>query len=718
MPDQPSTRIFVQIASYRDRECQWTVKDLFAKARHPERIFVGICWQTFPDLDHDCFEVETRPDQVRVLHFHARDTKGVGWARQQAQSLWQGEEYILQIDSHTRFIRNWDVESLEMLAACDSPWPVLTVYPAGYFPPNTVRRRKGPHLQCIKRFRDGGMFAPAARPVPPGIPIDRPFATAACGAGFIFGPSRMVTDVPIDPEIFFGGEETNIAVRLWTHGFDLFSPTRDLVFHYYRREESARPWDDFDHYAPLLRTTTRRLHQLCTPSMMPPGEEVDLGPYGLGSARTLEEYEAFAGINFASRTMALYAQVFPFVYSADVVDFLIRDSEVKVSPEAHLFVIEEEGFLYTKAMGRLFHLNPAAAYIWCALEAGTPLVDIEDRLVDDGLGDRAQVERQVTWLLAHLQGQGAIAGTEELVEAHDGDVRPRDLETIEPHALPGDGLIAKDYDLLDRRVRVRYQTAALRSAIDPVLANLSTGGAASNGHDLLIYQGTETDYRVVEDDRIIVETGDPVLLAFLVLSWVQDRYLGDLDPLIHLHGGLVARDDYGIVLVGQDEDSRDQLLTKMVTRGYTYYSSAVVPLMRRSLRAAPSALGLHFGEAELEARAPEAAEIPVSTAYQLDGGPPMRHVMPPADQCARAGQETDVRMVVFTRPKESGPSYVEPLDRAEGFRRLIAEFMYLPKPMSLEEAARLIGRVEEIDFYELQVHDFGEAAEGLDVLAV
>ena len=69
MPDEPSTRIFVQIASYRDRECQWTVKDLFEKARHPDRVFVGICWQTFPDLDEDCFEVETRPEQVRTLQF-------------------------------------------------------------------------------------------------------------------------------------------------------------------------------------------------------------------------------------------------------------------------------------------------------------------------------------------------------------------------------------------------------------------------------------------------------------------------------------------------------------------------------------------------------------------------------------------------------------------------------------------------------------------------
>jgi len=89
-------RIFVNIASYRDPECQWTVKDLFDKAEHPERIFVGICWQCVPIEDDDCFRVETRPKQVRFKKFQAKDSRGVGWARHHSQSLWDGEEFTLQ----------------------------------------------------------------------------------------------------------------------------------------------------------------------------------------------------------------------------------------------------------------------------------------------------------------------------------------------------------------------------------------------------------------------------------------------------------------------------------------------------------------------------------------------------------------------------------------------------------------------------------------------
>jgi len=66
-------RIFVNIAAYRDTECQWTVKDLFEKARAPERIFVGLCWQFVPEEDQDCFLVPSpRPEQTRIVEFDAK----------------------------------------------------------------------------------------------------------------------------------------------------------------------------------------------------------------------------------------------------------------------------------------------------------------------------------------------------------------------------------------------------------------------------------------------------------------------------------------------------------------------------------------------------------------------------------------------------------------------------------------------------------------------
>jgi len=43
--------IFVSIAAFRDDECQWTLRDLFLQATHPQRVFVGVVWQVDPEAD-------------------------------------------------------------------------------------------------------------------------------------------------------------------------------------------------------------------------------------------------------------------------------------------------------------------------------------------------------------------------------------------------------------------------------------------------------------------------------------------------------------------------------------------------------------------------------------------------------------------------------------------------------------------------------------------
>src|SRR5262249_444072 len=108
-------KIFVQIASYRDPECHWTIKDLYLKATHPERVFVGICWQFDKQEDKDCFlEPYPYPRQVRVKNFHYKDAKGAGWARSTAQSLVRDEEFTLMIDGHMRFEDGWDETLIDM----------------------------------------------------------------------------------------------------------------------------------------------------------------------------------------------------------------------------------------------------------------------------------------------------------------------------------------------------------------------------------------------------------------------------------------------------------------------------------------------------------------------------------------------------------------------------------------------------------------------------
>lgn len=122
-------------------ECQHTLRDLLAKAEVPERVRVAVCFQEEADHDQDCFTAwpeEKVQGQIRLMRIPAAEAKGPCWARHRCQSLYEGEEFTLSLDSHMRFIPKWDTVLLTLLAKCPSQKPVLTAYPPGYELPNKL----------------------------------------------------------------------------------------------------------------------------------------------------------------------------------------------------------------------------------------------------------------------------------------------------------------------------------------------------------------------------------------------------------------------------------------------------------------------------------------------------------------------------------------------------------------------------------------------------
>ena len=109
MASKPET-IFVQRAAYRDPDLLNTLKDILDKAKNPKDLRFGISWQHSPEDEWDNLSEYLDDDRFRILDIPHEDSKGACWARNLLQQLYSGETYTLQIDSHTRFIPNWDYE--------------------------------------------------------------------------------------------------------------------------------------------------------------------------------------------------------------------------------------------------------------------------------------------------------------------------------------------------------------------------------------------------------------------------------------------------------------------------------------------------------------------------------------------------------------------------------------------------------------------------------
>jgi glycosyltransferase involved in cell wall biosynthesis len=290
--------IFVNMACYRDPECQPTLLDLFRKARFPDRVNVGLVLQTMPS---DGIAV-SRP-RVQVRHVPANQARGPCWARALGYRMLRNETHVLQIDSHMRFAPDWDVRMLAQLAACPAAKPLLTTYPPGYEPPDELLTHE-PTFLTAQHFDDSGML------VQHGLVGPKPAApkrTACVAAGFLFGSADWVRQVPYDPGLYFHGEEATLALRLWTHGWDFFGPAEPLIWHRYTQAVRPLHWEDDPDWHHLDNTSRARVRQVLGMPPRPGDARHEIGHHGIGLIRSRARFRRFSGIDYRTLTVAPHA---------------------------------------------------------------------------------------------------------------------------------------------------------------------------------------------------------------------------------------------------------------------------------------------------------------------------------------------------------------------------------------------------------------------------
>lgn len=301
--------IFVQLASYRDPQLLPTLDDLFAKAKYPENIRVCIAWQHADEDEWDTLEKYENDSRVTIIDIPYKEAKGACYARNKIQQEYKEEKYTLQLDSHHRFVQDWDqvvINMYQQLRSKGVEKPLLTGYITSFDPDNDPDGRvKEPWWMTFDRFTPEGVvfFLPAT--IPNWENIYEPVRGRFYSAHFAFTTGQFAKEVQHDPEFYFHGEEITIAVRAFTHGYDLYHPHRIVAYHEYTRKGRTKHWDDSSDWGVANRLTHKLTRQLLDIDGEG-NEEYQNGPYGLGKVRTLEDYTKYSGIRFPDRAIQQY----------------------------------------------------------------------------------------------------------------------------------------------------------------------------------------------------------------------------------------------------------------------------------------------------------------------------------------------------------------------------------------------------------------------------
>jgi hypothetical protein len=250
LPAQEPKKIFVSVAAYRDPQLTSTIDSLLTNQSGENEIIVGVCMQDTEE-NYNEFKYKDHPSVItRFIPY--QEAKGVGVARNLVQQeLYTNEDYFLQIDSHSKSIKNWDKILINQINKCASYKAILSTYPNSY-DPDDEKETYFTHTTCpwlkIERFTDNQKLVATSAGV---VDEDHPILGFWCAAGFLFTRGEWAKQVPYSTDFYFAGEEDHLSVMSFVNGWDVYVPESSTIWHNYTDTRMQSPkkyrplhWED------------------------------------------------------------------------------------------------------------------------------------------------------------------------------------------------------------------------------------------------------------------------------------------------------------------------------------------------------------------------------------------------------------------------------------------------------------------------------------------
>jgi len=258
--------IYIAIPTLYDNQIEFTVKEAITCADNPNDITIGlVMFETYEreGIDFEEFyknklEPLLKYPQVKFKRYKKDECDvSVGSGRSEALSMYGGEDYVLQVDSHTLFEKHWDTILVDIykkaLEETKNDKTIITSYLPSYEHLNDGSRvstlkdkfasypiflfKTWDHT-TIPAWRDNDLRTSNKRD-------DRLFVPCIkFNAQFAFANKHFVENSGLPTKTIFWEEEVIQTMNLLAEGFSLVFPNMTLpVSHLFQNDTSKDPKD-------------------------------------------------------------------------------------------------------------------------------------------------------------------------------------------------------------------------------------------------------------------------------------------------------------------------------------------------------------------------------------------------------------------------------------------------------------------------------------------
>lgn len=386
---------------------------------------------------------------------------------------------------------------------------------------------------------------------------------------------------------------------------------------------------------------------------------------------------------------------------------------MKPAPGVALFIIGNDGILFSERENVIYALNTTAAYIWCLLEDAVPLDRIIDHYSRTFNINHQNAHDQVNAVIDHLQEIRVLEGNEPNNKTPDGsldNIGDNYRPTLSIAFKPSPVIESVCYRLLDTNIRINYTSPDQASWVHPVLAHLQYKQQPDVPECVIDIIINNDIYYIFCNEDIVAVTGDINRLAPVVKGLVIQTAVNNSEYFIYIHAGVVGINGSCLLLPARSGSGKSTLTAGLVASGFEYLTDEVALLEENSLRIIPAPLAIGIkstGWDIIDSHHPDIYGLPV---HHREDNKLVRYIPPPDNSAPYHSTITyPVKTIILPHYDPGMKTRLIPVSKVTALENILGDCLAIPVRFNMRNIEALASWISDIPCYQLTMSSLEDA---------